>query len=63
MYVEKVTIGNVKKDSLIMNGIELGKYIVEASYGYNKLWSSDSGRNLKGSQKRNFNSEYFLSWK
>lgn len=51
MYVEKVTIGNVKKDSLIMDGIELGTYIIEATYGYNKLWSSDSGRNLKGSKK------------
>ena len=51
MYVEKVTIGGVNKDSLIMDGIELGQYVIEASYGYNKLWSSDSGRNLKGSKK------------
>ena len=51
MYVEKVTIGGVKKDSLIMDGIELGQYVIEASYGDNKLWSSDSGRNLKGSKK------------
>ena len=51
MYVEKVTIGGVKKDSLIKDGIELGQYVIEASYGYNKLWSSDSGRNLKGSKK------------
>ena len=51
MYVEKVTIGGVKKDSLIMDGIELGQYVIEGSYGYNKLWSSDSGRNLKGSKK------------
>ncbi len=51
MYVEQVTIGGVKKDSLIMDGIELGKYIIEATYGYNKIWSSDSGRNLKGSKK------------
>ena len=34
-----------------MDGIELGQYVIEASYGYNKLWSSDSGRNLKGSKK------------
>ena len=51
MFVEKVTIGGVKKDSLIMDGIELGQYVIEASYGYNKLWSKDSGRNLKGSKK------------
>ena len=28
----------------------MGKYIVEAKYGYNKLWASDSGRNLAGVQ-------------
>ena len=28
----------------------MGQYIVEAKYQYNKLWSSDSGRNLAGSQ-------------
>lgn len=30
--------------------VNLGDYIVEAKYGYNKLWSSDSGRNLAGTQ-------------
>ena len=30
--------------------INLGQYLVEAEYQYNKLWSSDSGRNLKGTQ-------------
>jgi len=28
----------------------MGQYIVEAKYGFNKLWSSDSGRNLAGTQ-------------
>ena len=28
----------------------LGDYIVEAKYGFNKLWSKDSGRNLAGKQ-------------
>ena len=28
----------------------MGQYIVEAKYGYNKLWASDSGRNLAGVQ-------------
>ena len=28
----------------------MGQYIVEAKYGYNKLWSSDSGRTLSGRQ-------------
>lgn len=30
--------------------VNLGQYLVEAKYGYNKLWASDSGRNLAGVQ-------------
>ena len=30
--------------------INLGQYLVEVEYQYNKLWSSDSGRNLAGKQ-------------
>ena len=26
----------------------MGQYLVEAKYGYNKLWANDSGRNLAG---------------
>lgn len=37
----KVGSGSYKK---------MGQYLVEAKYGYNKLWSSDSGRNLAGKQ-------------
>ena len=40
----------IEKNSLIVNNINLGKYIVQATYSYNKLWSSDSGRNLAGTQ-------------
>lgn len=40
----------IRKDSLIVNNINLGNYIVEARYSYNKLWSNDSGRNLAGTQ-------------
>ena len=40
----------IEKNRLIVNNINLGNYIVEARYGYNKLWSSDSGRNLAGTQ-------------
>lgn len=39
----------VDKNSIIINGISIGQYILEAKYGFNKLWSSDSGRNLAGS--------------
>lgn len=40
----------IDKNSLIVNNINLGNYIVQATYSYNKLWSSDSGRNLAGTQ-------------
>ena len=40
----------IDKNRLIVNNINLGNYIVEAKYGYNKLWSNDSGRNLAGTQ-------------
>ena len=40
----------INTDSLKVNGINLGQYIVEAKYSFNKLWSSDSGRNLAGTQ-------------
>lgn len=38
------------KNSIIINGVNFGQYITEAKYGYNKLWASDSGRNLAGVQ-------------
>lgn len=40
----------IDKDSIIINNINMGQYILEAKYGYNKLWSSDSGRNMAGTQ-------------
>lgn len=39
----------VDKNSLIINGVNMGQYLLEVNYGYNKLWSSDTGRNLAGS--------------
>ena len=38
----------IDRNSITMNGVNMGQYITEAKYGYNKLWSSDSGRNLAG---------------
>lgn len=38
----------IDRDSVIINGISIGQYIVEASFNYSKLWASDSGRNLAG---------------
>lgn len=40
----------IDKNSIIINGVNMGLYILEAKYGYNKLWASDSGRNLAGVQ-------------
>lgn len=40
----------IDKDSLIVEGLNLGSFIVEAKFGYNKLWASDTGRNLAGTQ-------------
>ena len=40
----------VNKDSIIINNVNMGQYLIEARYGYNKLWGSDSGRNLAGTQ-------------
>ena len=40
----------VNKDSIKIDGTSMGKYLVQAEYGYNKLWASDSGRNLAGGQ-------------
>lgn len=34
------------KDSVIINNISMGQYIIQAKFGYHKLWSKDSGRNL-----------------
>lgn len=38
----------IDKDSVIINGVSIGQYIVEAKFSYPKLWASDSGRNLAG---------------
>jgi len=38
----------IDKNSIMINGISMGQYIVEAKYGFNKLWGADSGRNLNG---------------
>lgn len=40
----------VDKNSLIINGVNFGSYVTQVDFGYNKLWSSDSGRNLAGTQ-------------
>ena len=39
----------LNKDSILVNNISMGQYILQAKYEYNKLWASDTGRNLAGS--------------
>jgi len=48
MFTEKINGLQVKTGNNAYT--DLGQYIVEAKYGYNKLWSKDSGRNLAGKQ-------------
>lgn len=35
----------IDKESLLINGLNMGKYITEATYGYYDTWSSDTGFN------------------
>ena len=39
----------INKDSIMINNISMGQYLLQAKYEYNKLWASDTGRNLAGS--------------
>ena len=36
------------KDDITIDGINIGKYLTKAHFGYHKIWSSKSGRNLAG---------------
>ena len=38
----------INKNSIIINGINMGQYLLSAKYEYNKLWGEDTGRNLAG---------------
>ena len=40
----------IDKNSIVINGVSMGPYLLQAQYGYNKLWAPDSGRNLAGDQ-------------
>lgn len=46
MFIDKNSL-QVKKSG--GSYINLGDYITEATYSYNKVWADDSGRNLSGS--------------
>ena len=38
----------INKDSITVNGISMGQYLLSAKYEHPKLWASDTGRNLAG---------------
>lgn len=38
----------INKESIIINGVSMGQYLVQVNYQFNKLFASDSGRNLSG---------------
>ena len=38
----------INTNSIIINGVNMGQYLVEAKYQYNKLYANDSGRSLSG---------------
>lgn len=38
----------INPNSIKINNISMGQYLLSAKYEYNKLWGSDTGRNLKG---------------
>ena len=44
----------IEKDSVIINDVSIGQYIVEAKFSYPKLWAGDSGRNLAGKMSGTF---------
>lgn len=38
----------INKDSLIIDNIQMAQYLTKVKFGYHKIWSSDSGRNMAG---------------
>lgn len=38
----------INANSIKINDISMGQYLLSAKYEYNKLWGTDAGRNLKG---------------
>lgn len=38
----------INANSITINNVNMGQYLLSAKYEYNKLWASDTGRNLAG---------------
>lgn len=39
----------IDKNSITIDGVSFGQYLVSVDFGYYKLWGKDTGRNLAGS--------------
>lgn len=48
----------VDKDSIYVESLSIGQYLIEAETQYNKLWGEDTGRNLLGDFSGTFNGIY-----
>ena len=38
----------INKDSITVNSVSMGQYLLSAKFEFNKLWAQDTGRNLAG---------------
>lgn len=36
----------IDKNSITINNVNMGQYLLSVKYSYNKLWGNDTGRNL-----------------
>jgi hypothetical protein len=39
----------IDTDSIVINTVDMGQYLTSAKFGYHKVWSEDTGRNIAGS--------------
>lgn len=44
----------IDKDSIIINNISMGQYLLSVEYDHNKLWGTDTGRNQAGNMIATF---------
>lgn len=47
----------INANSIKINNIAMGQYILQARYEYNKLWAEDTGRNLARKNVWNFSGD------
>lgn len=38
----------IDKESLIIDNVKMAPYLIDAKFGYHKIWSSKAGRNMAG---------------